>query len=113
MAPMQHSGGGQVVARGMRGFGSYEGPGVPVSDLRLHRGSEFQVINAVPIKNDWWVGGKDAAPPPWVSFGQVTSEEAVSRRWKYAALTLAGLIVAQFFWWDRKAPWVLRGGRSR
>lgn len=32
-----------------------------------------------------------------------------SSRWKYAALGLAALAVAQFFWWDRRAPWVLRG----
>jgi hypothetical protein len=36
--------------------------------------------------------------------------EGVSTRWKYAALGLAGLVVAQFFWWNAKAPQVLRLG---
>jgi len=31
-------------------------------------------------------------------------------RWKYAALGLAGLVVAQFWWWNKKAPQVLRLG---
>lgn len=31
-------------------------------------------------------------------------------RWKYAALGLGALVVGQFFWWDSKAPQVLRGG---
>lgn len=31
-------------------------------------------------------------------------------RWKYAALGLGALVIGQFFWWDSKAPQVLRGG---
>jgi len=40
--------------------------------------------------------------------GQATI--APETRWKYAALGLGALVVAQFFWWDSKAPQVLRGG---
>ena len=35
---------------------------------------------------------------------------APETRWKYAALGLAGLVVAQFWWWNKKAPQVLRLG---
>lgn len=31
-------------------------------------------------------------------------------RWRYTSYVLGALIVAQFFWWDSKAPQVLRGG---
>lgn len=31
-------------------------------------------------------------------------------RWKYTALGLGALVIGQFFWWDSKAPQVLRGG---
>jgi len=34
----------------------------------------------------------------------------VSPRWKWATFGLVGLVVAQFFWWDARAPQVLRGG---
>jgi len=34
----------------------------------------------------------------------------VSSRWKYAAIGLAALVVAQFAWWNAKAPQVLRLG---
>lgn len=36
---------------------------------------------------------------------------ALETRWKYAAIGLAALVVAQFFWWNSKAPQVLRGRR--
>jgi hypothetical protein len=36
--------------------------------------------------------------------------DGVTSRWKYAALGLAGLVVAQFWWWNKKAPQVLRLG---
>lgn len=35
--------------------------------------------------------------------------EGVTSRWKYMTVGLAALAVAQFFWWNAKAPWVLRG----
>ena len=28
--------------------------------------------------------------------------------WKYATVTLGGLVIAQFFWWNKKAPEVLK-----
>jgi hypothetical protein len=34
----------------------------------------------------------------------------VSVGWKYATFALGALVVGQFFWWDSKAPQVLRGG---
>jgi len=34
--------------------------------------------------------------------------EPVDAKWKWAALGLGGLVIAQFFWWDAKAPQVLR-----
>lgn len=37
----------------------------------------------------------------------------VSVGWKYAALGLAGLLGVQFWWWNKKAPEVLRLGASR
>jgi hypothetical protein len=40
--------------------------------------------------------------------GQAT--DGVSPRWKYAAMGLGALVVAQFFWWNAKAPQVLRLG---
>lgn len=33
--------------------------------------------------------------------------QQVDVRWKYAALGLGALVVAQFFWWDSRAPQVL------
>jgi hypothetical protein len=42
------------------------------------------------------------------AMGQATI--APETRWKYAALGLAGLVVAQFWWWNKKAPQVLRLG---
>ena len=40
--------------------------------------------------------------------GQATM--APETRWKYATFALGALVVGQFFWWDSKAPQVLRGG---
>lgn len=37
------------------------------------------------------------------------TDVGTSSRWRYTALGLAALAVAQFFWWNAKAPWVLRG----
>jgi len=34
----------------------------------------------------------------------------VSPRWKWATFGLVGLVVAQFWWWNKKAPQVLRLG---
>jgi hypothetical protein len=45
---------------------TYRGPGVPISDLKLHPGSEFRTVNAFPIKPDWWVGG-NPMNQPWLS----------------------------------------------
>lgn len=36
--------------------------------------------------------------------------DPVSRNWQYAALGLGALIVVQFFWWNKKAPEVLKLG---
>ncbi len=43
------------------------------------------------------------------SLGQNPSCDAVmvSSNWKYATYALGALVVAQFFWWDYKAPQVL------
>ena len=42
--------------------------------------------------------------------GMGSSEpETVDVKWKWAAMGLGALVVAQFFWWDAKAPQVLRG----
>jgi hypothetical protein len=34
----------------------------------------------------------------------------VSRNWKFAAIGLGALVVAQFVWWNKKAPGVLNLG---
>jgi len=39
--------------------------------------------------------------------GQATVDPET--RWRYTAYALGALVVAQFFWWDSKAPQVLRG----
>lgn len=39
-------------------------------------------------------------------------EDQVSQNWKYASFVLGGLIVAQFFWWNAKAPEVLKLGQG-
>jgi hypothetical protein len=39
------------------------------------------------------------------------SDNTVHRGWKWAALGLGGLVVAQFFWWNKKAPEVLKLGQ--
>lgn len=39
------------------------------------------------------------------------TDNRVHRGWKYAAIGLTGLVVAQFFWWNKKAPEVLKLGR--
>lgn len=52
-----------------------------------------------------------ASGPPAKSLkglGQLLS--GAGSRWKYAALGLGALVVAQFFWWNAKAPQVLRLG---
>jgi hypothetical protein len=42
------------------------------------------------------------------SLGQNPSGDSmVSQNWKYATYALGALVVAQFFWWDSKAPQVL------
>lgn len=43
------------------------------------------------------------------SLGQNASggSAQVSPNWKYATYALGALVVAQFFWWDAKAPQVL------
>lgn len=38
---------------------------------------------------------------------------SVSSGWQYAALGLGALVVAQFFWWNAKAPQVLKLGSKR
>lgn len=38
------------------------------------------------------------------------SQQQVSANYKYATFILGGLIVAQFFWWNAKAPEVLKMG---
>lgn len=38
------------------------------------------------------------------------TDESVSVRWKYATIGLGALVIAQFFWWNKKAPQVLRLG---
>jgi hypothetical protein len=42
--------------------------------------------------------------------GQAIVDSVTSPRWKYATIGLAALAVAQFFWWNAKAPQVLRLG---
>jgi hypothetical protein len=37
-------------------------------------------------------------------------ENQVHRGWKYATMGLGALVVAQFFWWNKKAPEVLKLG---
>jgi hypothetical protein len=32
--------------------------------------------------------------------------------WKYATLGLSALVVGQFFWWNKKAPEVLKLGKA-
>lgn len=34
----------------------------------------------------------------------------VSRNWQYATVALSVAVVAQFFWWNAKAPQVLKLG---
>lgn len=36
----------------------------------------------------------------------------VSQNWKYATIGLVGLVVVQAWWWNKKAPEVLRLGGS-
>jgi hypothetical protein len=43
-------------------------------------------------------------------FGQISIETGVSPRWKWAALGLVGLLGVQFWWWNKKAPQVLKLG---
>lgn len=35
----------------------------------------------------------------------------VSKNWQYATFALGALVVAQFFWWNAKAPQVLKLGQ--
>jgi len=37
-------------------------------------------------------------------------EETVGKGWKTATYVLGAAVVAQFVWWDKKCPQVLRGG---
>ena len=39
--------------------------------------------------------------------------DKVSSRWKYATFALAGLVVVQAWWWNEKAPQVLRLGYGK
>jgi len=46
---------------------------------------------------------------PGMGQAEASDGRQVPVGWKYATFGLAGLVVAQFFWWDAKAPEVLRG----
>lgn len=37
----------------------------------------------------------------------------MENKWKIATFVFGGLVVAQFFWWNAKAPEVLRLGSGR
>jgi hypothetical protein len=37
-------------------------------------------------------------------------QSTVSSNWKYATVGLGALLVVQFWWWNKKAPEVLRLG---
>jgi hypothetical protein len=37
----------------------------------------------------------------------------VNENWKYATFGLGVLVVAQFFWWNKKAPEVLKLGYGK
>ena len=45
----------------------------------------------------------DAPAPP---------EEKVAKGWRTWTYVLGAAVVAQFFWWDKKCPQVLRGGKG-
>ena len=51
--------------------------------------------------------------PPISSVVMSASAEAREARWRYTSYALGALIVAQFFWWNAKAPQVLKLSRNR
>lgn len=48
--------------------------------------------------------------PYATNLGQISIETGVSRNWKYATFGLVALLGVQFWWWNKKAPQVLRLG---
>ena len=55
----------------------------------------------VPRKSIYVLADAPAAP-----------EEKVDKGWRTTAYVLGAAVVAQFFWWDKKCPQVLRGGKG-
>ncbi|MHC4814353.1 MAG: hypothetical protein ACYTFN_14760 [Planctomycetota bacterium] len=77
---------------------------VPVTLSRFRREFDLQSGRASPtydpsLIDDW--------PLTHLPFG-ATVEAMVSKNWQYATLGLGVLVVAQFFWWNAKAPGVLK-----
>jgi hypothetical protein len=55
----------------------------------------------VPRKSIYVLADAPAAP-----------EEKVDKGWRTTAYVFGALIIGQFFWWDKKCPQVLRGGKG-
>lgn len=43
--------------------------------------------------------------------GPADEQEKVAKGWRTATYVLGAAVIAQFFWWDKQCPQVLRGGR--
>jgi len=110
MGPTSHragsaapSGGGRMVAR------------PPTATANYRQAAPRMVAYQQPVRSN-----TTQAPARMVSHNQPRPVSAmkglgqiadgVSGRWKYAAVGLGALVVAQFFWWNAKAPQVLRLG---
>jgi len=50
----------------------------------------------------------DAAAAP-----EENPSDQVSANWKYATIGLIGLAAFQFWWWNKKAPQVLKLGEAK
>jgi|GEM_PF-2231371 hypothetical protein len=67
--------------------------------------------NRFPLSGSGCGCGQGASVPsiPIAGFGDAASE-SVSANWKYATFGLVGLLGVQFWWWNKKAPEVLKLG---
>ena len=50
---------------------------------------------------------------PAIPIAGLGEAETVSANWKYATFGLVGLLGVQFWWWNKKAPEVLRLGMRK
>jgi hypothetical protein len=105
--PVSRSGAGTMVSRPSGYSASTSYASTPTR--MVSRGPQYAARqNLAPTSMQYRGAPAQMTAKGFKGLGQLV--DSVSTRWKYAALGLGALVVAQFFWWDARAPQVLRGG---